>query len=675
MNDSTSESPLAAGDQRTTVLYWVVAALLFIAFAFQLVFHAVRTSVIIDEPAHIMAGYRHWQCADFGINPEHPPLLKLTAAAPLMFKTWEHAPVECGAQMTAKTQMFSTGNNFLVDNGIDNVVIPARLAAALMSLLLAVAVFFAAREMFGAWEALIALAILAFESNLIAHGSMVTTDMTLSATAFIAVYTLYRYCKQQSWQRFFVCGVAVGLMLAAKHSAVVFIPVLFCLLIADAVIYRGIGLSRPVKLWRTIGTFAGLFLVGLVLLWAFYGFRHAAIPSTTAETISVSDYIKENGRPEMVRSLPARVTELIGQTRTFPESYVLGMADVIAWGSRNTWIFGENYATGRWWYFPLAFSVKSSLALLILLPIGLVFAVSARDKRREMMFILIPAFVFFAVAMTSSFTTGVRHILPTYAFFIITAAVGAVWLAPRFPVLKAALPLILVFHAAATLRAAPYYLAFSNALWGGYENTHRVFRDSNVDYGQSLKAVNEYLERENITDCWFAAFNHRELVNAIQPCRVLPSALRIIVPQNVIDPVPQVIDGTVLVSVNELPPRGADDYVPFTRTEPVALIGGNTFVYRGRFEIPVAAAMSHAYRSGQFLRQNRVDEAIAEGSLAAGLAPDDPRTHLALGLALSRAGRKDEARNELGLTIELSRSRAVFRNPEVRALLEVDRLK
>ena len=64
-------------------LYTVIVLLLFAFFAFQLWFHAVRTSVIIDEPAHILAGHRHWHCGDFGINPEHPPLLKLLATAPL----------------------------------------------------------------------------------------------------------------------------------------------------------------------------------------------------------------------------------------------------------------------------------------------------------------------------------------------------------------------------------------------------------------------------------------------------------------------------------------------------------------------------------------------------------------------------------------------------------------
>jgi tetratricopeptide (TPR) repeat protein len=235
---------------------------------------------------------------------------------------------------------------------------------------------------------------------------------------------------------------------------------------------------------------------------------------------------------------------------------------------------------------------------------------------------------------------------------------------------------LVVYHAATAVRIAPNYAAFANDFWGGNENTHRIFQDANVDFGQNLKLVGEYLKRENTNDCWFAAFNHRELVEAMLPqCRVLPSSLRILVSQNVIEPVPPVIEGTILISVNELPPRGGGEYLPLTKSEPIAFLGGNTLVYRGRFEIPLAAAMSRAYRSGQFLRVNQINEAVAEGSEAVRLAPEDPRTHLALGLALLRAGQKDEARKELETAAESAKINPAFRNAEVRARQELERLE
>jgi hypothetical protein len=675
MNPTEQKQQSEIIGKRKEILFPAIVVLLFGLFAFQLWFHAVRTSATIDEPAHILAGHRHWQCGDFGVNPEHPPLLKLVATAPLNFRTLAEPPWECGSKLTSKFDSFTYGNSFLVENGVDSVVIPTRIASALMSMLLAALVFLAALEMFGRWEAVTALALLTFEPNLIAHGSIVTTDMVLSATTFAAVYALYRFGKSRSWFRFLVVGLAFGLMLAAKHSAVVFVPILFALLVTDALIFRRSETRFPRQIFRQTAVFAGVFLIGLTLLWALYGFRYYSIPSATESTISVADYIRENGRPEMVKSFSAKMTDAVSQTRIFPESYVLGMADVIAWGSRNTWIFGRNYVTGQWFYFPLAFAVKTSVVLLLFLPLGLAFPFFNREKRREMMFLLIPPFVFFAVAMTSSFTTGVRHILPVYGFFIVAAAAGAVWLARKFPFFRYALVALLVFHAAATVRTAPNYLAFSNDFWGGTDNTHRIFNDSNTDTGQSVKLMNEYLARENITDCWFAGFVHPEMVRAIQPCRAMPSGLRILLSREVNDAVPPVIEGTVFVSVNELPPRGGDEYVPIAQSEPIGFLGGNILVYRGRFEIPLAAAISHAHRAGQFLRLNAVTEAVAEGRKAVELGANDPRTHLALGLALVRNGQKDEARREFETAVELAKPNPVFRNQEVRARQELEKLK
>jgi hypothetical protein len=555
---------------------------------------------------------------------------------------------------------------------MDSVLIPTRLAVSLMSLLLALLVFLAAWEMFGRWEALTALAIVAFEPNLIAHGSIVTTDMAISATAFGAVYALYRFAKEQTLPRFLVAGFALGLMLAAKHSAVIFVGILFALLIADTLFFRN-ETWRVNRILSRTAAFAGIFLIGLAILWSFYGFRYRAISNKAAPTISVADYIRENGRPESTESFPARTTEAISHTGIFPESYVLGMADVISWSSRNTVLFGRNYPAGNWLFFPVSLAVKSNIAL-VLAPLGVIFLCFARKKWREGMFLLIPAILFLIFASLSSFTNGVRHILPIYAFLIIIASAGAIWLCRKFNGFRYVCVALLVFNAAASVRTAPRYLAFANDVWGGDKNTHRIFRGANVDTGQSMKLVSEYLASQNIKDCWLSSFVHPEMIRAVQPCRPMPSWLRPAVSRYAIDAVPPVIEGVVVLSANQLPPMAGDEYIPIAKSEPIAFIGANTYVYRGRFEVPLVAAISRVHRSNHFLRVNDIDQAISEALQAVGLGPNDARPHLALGLALARSGQKEEARGELKKAAELAKDDPRFRNQEVRANQELERL-
>ena len=124
----------------------------------------------------------------------------------------------------------------------------------------------------------------------------------------------------------------------------------------------------------------------------------------------------------------------------------------------------------------------------------------------------------------------------------------------------------------------------------------------------------------------------------------------------------------------DLPPRGGDEYVPITKSTPIAFIGGNTYLYRGRFEVPLVAAMSHVHRSGYFLRAGNVDEALAEARKALEFGPDDCRPHLALGLALARAGQHDSAKRELQISVDLAKTDPRFRVQEVRARQELEKL-
>jgi hypothetical protein len=50
----------------------------------QLILSVRRNSITWDEDDHIYAGYMSWKRADFGLNPEHPPLVKMLAAVPLL---------------------------------------------------------------------------------------------------------------------------------------------------------------------------------------------------------------------------------------------------------------------------------------------------------------------------------------------------------------------------------------------------------------------------------------------------------------------------------------------------------------------------------------------------------------------------------------------------------------
>ena len=172
-----------------------------------------------------------WKQADFGRNPEHPPLVKLLATIPLLRLPLKIPPTE---DQFFKRDAMIGGREFLFKNNADQILFRIRMAASLLSLLMMVLVFLAAREMFGTAAGFIALGLLVFDPTVLAHGAYVTTDMGLSCFMFASIYAFYRYVKAPSARRLIIAGLATGLALASKHSAILVFPMLVLLAVCEA---------------------------------------------------------------------------------------------------------------------------------------------------------------------------------------------------------------------------------------------------------------------------------------------------------------------------------------------------------------------------------------------------------------------------------------------------------
>jgi hypothetical protein len=316
----------------------------------------------------------------------------------------------------------------------------------------------------------------------------------------------------------------------------------------------------------------------------------------------------------------------------------------------STYIFGKVYPHGVWFYFPSAFAIKSTLPLLILLALAIVAVATGKLRAwREILFLSVPAAFFFTVATCSRLNIGVRHILPVYVFLNVLAAAAA-WAFIRQRRRWAwAVGLLLLWQATAPARCFPAYLAYSNELWGGPSNTYKYLTDSNVDWGQQLKAVHQYLDARKITGCWFAYFAEGVVDTGAYgvPCRPLITADSMWVGEEM--DIPPVIDGPVLVSAGTLSGYEFDSadlspYRQFTSLRPAATIQNGVLVFEGRFQVARACALSHTQKAGNRMRAGQLDQALAEAQAAVAADPDFFGAQVTLGDALIRLHRGGEAR-------------------------------
>ena len=543
----------------------------------------LRTSMSWDEGHHLFDGYTILKYHDYDLNPEVPPFAKALAAAPLLHMNL-YEPLQQGRP--SQTEAFLDGKDFLFRNGADKLLLRGRLAISLLTVLLALLVFLAGKELFDTTTGLLALSFLVFDPNLLAHGGLVTTDAAITFCIFGAVYAWYRYSASPSLGKLLVVAVITGLALTAKFTGLFLIPILFLLAALEAVQSRSLRVfaNRCIAL-------AAVFCAAYGILWMSYGFRYAARPRGLPLNPTLTDYLRDYAHVASPGPLLA-----LARWHVLPEAYIWGLANTKLTEQRDvSYLFGAIHPHGTWLYFPVAILIKSTLPFLLLLIGTAVMSYRLRTLWQRWLMLIVPVIVFLGFAMHSDMNIGVRHILPIYPFLYLIGASALSFLIVRDRRWVFAVLVLLSWQAVTSVRSFPGYMAYANELWGGPNNVHRYLSDSNSDWGQQLKSASTYLKDRNVTDCWMA-YTAAGVVDERYygvPCHRLPTVVStwwLHVPMEV----PKEIDGPVLISDDELeglalPPGMPNPYAQFRSLKPSAVLDGGIFVYDGHFDVHQAS--------------------------------------------------------------------------------------
>jgi hypothetical protein len=270
-------------------------------------------------------------------------------------------------------------------------------------------------------------------------------------------------------------GISTGMALLSKYSAVLLIPMIVLLVIASVLL----GNEHYVPL--------------------------------------LSKRDQHEGRRKFVQAATALSLMLCVALLTIPPAYsfrgfqpwLSGFYRFLTLAQEGLpgFFLGE-YSWHSWWgYFAVAFLIKTPLGTLALIFASpALYRAESRLRRREIIFLLLPVILFFAVMIQAGVNIGLRHILPIYPFLFVLASrlatiqFGSRWGAP----LLVAAPV--VFTAFSSLRIAPHQLAYFNEVVGGPDQGYRYLSDSNLDWGQGLKGLKAYMEKEKLPIVYFSYF-------------------------------------------------------------------------------------------------------------------------------------------------------------------------
>ena len=468
----------------------VLAAVILLLMAVNLVTVTARKSITTDEVVLIPSAYYAVVTNHVQLIPQHPPLCKLLAGLPILFIQPNELPAaQIDPAASPQDVEWAYVMRFWQDNRVSFEAISfwSRMPMIALTLALGVLLFVFARDLFGDRAALLALFLFALEPTVLAHGRVVQTDIPAAFGLLLSVYALFRYFGGPSWQRALAIGAAAGVAMLAKYSMVVLGPILLAIFL--------------ILLWRekdrrpVLGHALLAMLALSLTINAGYFFHHRPFTPADAQWIANCFPVSSD-----LVSGSVRIMRLF-----LPTDFVMG----VYWQLQHSHeghpagLLGEYSMHGWWYYFPVAFALKSTIPFLFLSIAAVAWALHRLIRRKEkaLLILLVPFALYTALLMASPLNIGVRYYLPAYLFlFILSGALlDALFRAKNRRLTAAAIAVLtLASISFEALRIYPNYMPYLNQLASARPHWWYL-SDSNVEWGDDAKELAAYLRARGET--------------------------------------------------------------------------------------------------------------------------------------------------------------------------------
>ncbi|MFA7309087.1 MAG: glycosyltransferase family 39 protein [Patescibacteria group bacterium] len=486
-------------------------------------------SAIVDELAHIPAGYSYVTLHDYRLNPEHPPLLKILSGLSLSTQDLHFDTNEKSWSQDINGQ-WESGWSFLYHQGNDPDVILfyARLPFLVISSLFVLLFFFITRYLVGVRAAVLGTVLLAFSPTLLGHNHFVTTDVGVAILTFLSLFSVCYSLEKKTRVSFAVSALITGLALSAKFSAFLILPVIFLaytvFTVRDVVAQKEKVHIKKVLyvLLKRAGELIVFMALAYTVVWLVYVFAMYNMPADKIQEL-VTVAIPSKG---LLQELLLRFSS--NPVLKYFVQYVVGFIMVLhrVDGGNTTFLLGNVTNQSFKWYFPFAFIVKETVGFLVLFALTilvftrsvswnkLVSRFSSGRKAADWIIYTIKSldvsqlftissivfvFIYLYFSITGNLNIGIRHLMPVLPFlYFITAKQISIWLGSRFSWRTIFVGLCIIGTVSSVIISAPYYLAYFNELSGGRNSGYKLLTDSNLDWGQDLVRLKKFMNDNNI---------------------------------------------------------------------------------------------------------------------------------------------------------------------------------
>lgn len=469
----------------------LLSAALLTVMALQMFAVISRKSITLDEVVMIPSAYYHLAAGDSRFTNEHPPLAKLMAAVPLLF-IQPNEPQLPGAAFASSEDKWAYQMGFWDKNpaAFQTISFWTRVPLIILTIALGLLIFRFARELFGARAAVLAVALFSLEPTVLAHGRVVQTDVPAAFGYLLLFMALFHYVKSRTWRGATWLGVAAGIAILAKFSMLLAGPVLTVFFLV--LIWRASrGQNR-----RLLVRHAGLVAVAAWLtINAAYFLQYRRFAEADAQWIQTTF-------PAGGGSIVWAASAL---SHLLPIDFVLGVLFQF-WHNdvgHTAGFLGMYSRRGWWYYFPIAFALKTTLPFLLLSLASVAWGLNQwlRKKDRRFLWLLVPFALYTIFVLFSHIDIGVRYYLPAYPLLFILGGALLDQLI-RFQAGRRAGALaavvLLGWTAIEAGRAYPNHMSYMNQLAGRAPHWWYL-SDSNVEWGDEVRPLAAYLRERGET--------------------------------------------------------------------------------------------------------------------------------------------------------------------------------
>lgn len=473
---------------------------------------------------------------------------------------------------------------FYGENDAAKMMFWSNIPLIVLGLLVGLAVFIWAKELYGYKAGLLSLLLFVFSPIILSYyGTVGWVDTILAACIFLTMFFYWRFYKNPSPLNLTFTGIFFGLSMLAKPTVIMLVIAIFligmlCIRERRKTFLKNLQINCYLsKLRLFLIVFIIILLIGAAVFIFFYLNEIHPVYTDNDPMYSHSSVRSEERLDSILNSMPVgngKVREMVKFVLTEvpvpAPHFIQGLYTVSTYLSQGKSSYMLGFHEGsKWWQYILIFLLKNPISFLLLLTMAFIFLKSnLKNDSMSLYFLFLPTVFYIMGFLTSKFFGGVVYFLPIYPFLFVFLGNLVNYKQMESFIFRAVLIILVISYVFVAISSYPDYKSYYNSLAGGPSNGYKISSIDTDNY-QDVLRLKHYIDDNNLKEI---KINYSSYSNFLNYYGIEYIPLEEKKPQT----------GLIAVDVYALVGHNKDlqnDFAWLRELEPMDRVGNTVFIY------------------------------------------------------------------------------------------------